>query len=39
MMEICGVKEEQLAKIYESYEAVGTLKPEIAAELGTSRDS
>lgn len=34
MMEICGVKEEQLAKIYESYEVVGTLKPDVAAELG-----
>ena len=34
MMENCDVKEEQLAKIYESYEAVGTLKPELAAELG-----
>ncbi len=34
MMEICHVKEHQLAKIYESYEVVGTLKPQIAAELG-----
>ena len=34
MMEICGVKEEQLAKIYESYETVGTLKPELAKEFG-----
>lgn len=34
MMDICGVKEEQLAKIYESYDVVGTLKPEVAAELG-----
>lgn len=34
MCEICGVKEEQLAKVYESYEAVGTVLPEIAAELG-----
>jgi len=34
MLEICGVREEQMAKIYESYEAVGTLLPEIAAELG-----
>ena len=34
MCEICGVKEEQLAKCYESYEAVGTVLPEIAAELG-----
>lgn len=34
MMEICSVKEEQLAKIFESYEVVGTIKPEIAKELG-----
>ncbi len=36
MMEICGVSEAQLAKIYESYDVVGTLKPEVAAELGLS---
>ncbi len=34
MMEICGVKESQLAQIFESYETVGTLKPELAEELG-----
>jgi xylulokinase len=34
MCEICGVKESQLAKCHESYEAVGTLLPEIAGELG-----
>lgn len=34
MCEICGVKEEQLAKIFESYETVGTVLPEIAKELG-----
>ena len=34
MMDICGIREEQLAKIYESYECVGTVLPEIAAELG-----
>ena len=34
MMEICDVKESQLAKIYESYEVVGTIKKDIAAELG-----
>ena len=34
MCDICGVREEQLAKCYESYEAVGTVLPEIAAELG-----
>ena len=34
MLEICGIREEQMAKVYESYEAVGTVKPEIAAQLG-----
>ncbi|HOO27690.1 MAG TPA: xylulokinase [Lachnospiraceae bacterium] len=33
MMEICAVKEEQLAKIFESYEVVGTIKPALAEEL------
>lgn len=36
MLEICGVSEKQLPKVFESYEAVGTLKPEIAQELGLS---
>ena len=34
MLEICDVKEEQLPTLYESYEVVGTIKPEIAEELG-----
>ena len=34
MCDICSVREDQLAKIYESYESVGCLKPEIAEELG-----
>ena len=34
MLEICGVKEEQMARIFESYEPVGTLKPEMAKKLG-----
>ena len=38
MMDICGITEDQLAKIYESYEVVGTLKPEIAEKLGLSKD-
>lgn len=38
MLEICDIKEEQLAKIYESYECVGTVLPEIAEELGISVD-
>lgn len=36
MMEICHVTEEQLPKLFESYEVVGNLRPEIAAELGVS---
>lgn len=38
MMEICGVTEEQLPKLYESWEPVGFLKPEIAEELGLPAD-
>lgn len=38
MMDICGITEEQLPKLYESYEVVGTLKPEIAKELGLSEE-
>lgn len=36
MLEICGVKESQMARIFESYEAVGTLTPAMAEELGLS---
>ena len=38
MMEICGVSEEQLPKLFESYEVVGTLKEDIAEELGLSKE-
>ena len=34
MMEICSVKESQLAKIFESYEVVGPIKSDVAKELG-----
>lgn len=34
MCEICDVKESMLPKLFESYETVGTLVPEIASELG-----
>lgn len=34
MLEICGLKEEQMAKIFESYEAVGTVLPAVAKKLG-----
>ena len=36
MLEICGITEAQLPKLYESWEVVGTLKPDVAAELGFS---
>ena len=38
MLEICGIKKEQMAQIFESYEAVGTLLPEVAKELGVSEN-
>ena len=38
MMEICHVSRAQLPDLYESYEVVGTLKAEIADELGVSED-
>ena len=34
MCDVCGISEFMLPKLYESYEAVGTLKKEIAEELG-----
>lgn len=34
MLELCSLKEEQMAHVYESYEAVGTMKDDIAVELG-----
>ncbi len=34
MCEICGVKEEWLAHLYESWQFVGSLKPDVAAALG-----
>ena len=33
MCQICGITEEMLPELYESYECVGTIKPEIAKEL------
>ena len=34
MMDICGITEEMLPKVYESYEVTGTLLPEVAKVLG-----
>ncbi len=36
MLEICGVSQAMMARVYESYECVGTLLPEVAKELGVS---
>ncbi|MBR0145608.1 MAG: xylulokinase [Eubacterium sp.] len=38
MCELCGIREEQLAKVFESYEVIGTVKEETAAELGIRKD-
>jgi len=38
MCELCGVTKEQLAHVYESYEVIGTVLPDIAAELGIPQD-
>ena len=37
MLSLCGLRKEQMAKVYESYEAVGTLTPESAQRLGLPR--
>ena len=34
MLDICGITEKKLPKLYESYEVVGNLKSDIAKELG-----
>ncbi len=34
MLEICGVTESQMPKLFESYEVIGTVKPEVAGKLG-----
>lgn len=38
MLEICGVKEEQLPKLYESFEITGEILPEIAKRFGFNND-
>ena len=34
MLDICGVSEAQMPKLFESYECIGTVKPEVAMALG-----
>jgi xylulokinase len=38
MLEICGITEGQVPKIYESYDVVGKLKPELAEKFGLSKE-
>ena len=38
MLEILGITEAQLPKVYESYEAIGKILPEIASQLGINPD-
>ena len=38
MIDICGISDDMLPKLYESYEPVGAIKPELAKELGLNED-
>ncbi|MCD7806824.1 MAG: xylulokinase [Lachnospiraceae bacterium] len=38
MCEICGISEDMLPRLFESYEAIGCVKPEIADRLKIGRD-
>lgn len=38
MLSLCGITEEQLPELHESYDVVGTLLPKVAEELGLSTD-
>ena len=38
MLEICGVSETQMPKLYESYEAIGTIRGFVSGALGLPRD-
>lgn len=38
MLEICGISKQVLPKLFESYEVVGTIKPDVAQKLGISKE-
>ena len=38
MCEICSISTDQLAKVYESYEVIGSLRPDITAALGLPKE-
>ncbi len=37
MLSVCGIAEAQMPRVYESYEPVGVIKPDMAEELGLSK--
>jgi xylulokinase len=39
MLDICGISESQMPKLYESFEVVGTVKKEIADKFGIAQDA
>ena len=39
MLDICGISEEQLPKLYESFDKIGTIKAEIADEFGINKNA
>lgn len=39
MLQICGIKSEQMPALFESYQVIGTLLPEIAKELGLNSEA
>ncbi len=39
MLDICGISDKQLPKLYESFEAVGTIKAELADKFGISKNT
>ena len=38
MLDVCGVAEAQMPRLFESYEVIGSVKPELAAALGLRPD-
>lgn len=39
MLDICGISEKQLPKLYESFEVIGTIKGEIAERFGINKNA
>ncbi len=39
MLDICGITEKQMPKLFESYEVIGKVKPDIADKLGLSSET